>query len=309
MTYQSFCNIDVKGIDESCQREFTIVIEKGKYITQDDIHFKIEYSNINKSKIDKCCAMLKQSLKDYSGNLKNNLKDIESCRDDLNNLFKTQIENIKEEHIKAAKRQIPLFHFQNVELLVNYDGGHYILIARRMISSLEERIVNNSLYLNQLFPGIQFKYSSDYSLKIKFMRSIDFNECLKFECHYELHDMNNDVEISLLKPKYEESMLFGTLKEINANFDIDFDYKNIKIVLIVDPMLSRLFEPEEWKNKSIQIKKQFKLLKLKYFKNGLEVDGFSGKGRYHIEGSLGNECCEEKSPNTVIYLKIVKLFD
>ena len=312
MTYQSFSNVYNKGRDMSYSRDFDIIIEKGKYITQGDIHFKIEYSNVNENKIKKYYESLTEKLIDCSKSLKKDLKDIEKCKDNLDDFFDLQIKNMKEEYNKALKRETPLLHFDDVQLFVEF-GGKDILIARRNISSLEEKIVNNCLYLNQLFPGIQFNYDSNCSLRIRFNRSSDFNECLKFVCHYNLHDMNENVKISSFTKKYEESILYGTLKEINTNFPIDFEYKDIKILPIVDPMLSRELEPEDWKNKSEVIKKQFKLLKFQYFKNGLKTEEINGVGNYHIESSFNEEDFEKNNlplpDNTCVYLKIIQLFN
>lgn len=322
MTYQSFSNTNpLNTIDTGCHREFTITIPKGsKYITQDDIYFNIEYTNINYNKIDKyyedlheqCCGL-------FRGCTSKKIDELREKQAKFNELTDLTIKNIEEECSKAKDRQTPLFIFQDIELFVKSKANNeYKSIARRMFVGLDEMIINGCLYLNQIFPGIKFKYNDCHDLMIRFTRAPFINECLKFECHYNLRDRANPnikgiqlgppfVNSSMTK-KYSEMILPGGL---NCNVNVSCNHCSFEMKPCVNMSLSRSVEPEEWKNKAEElIKKYYEPLKMEFYIDGLKIDKSEfGKttGLYHIELLNKDElACDDFYK---VDWKIIQLFD
>lgn len=240
MTYQAFSNCNPLNInDAGFVREFKFIIPEDKYITQNDIHFNIEYS-------------------------------------------------------KANQKQTPLFMFRDIELFINDN-----LLAHRMFCSLEEMIIDGCLYIDQVFPGIKFKYASNDSLTFKFTRSAIKNKCLKFECHYNCHVIPEEGMLFGLFTGYKEYVLPAGF--ISNNINIEPDVKSFKMVPCVSYSLYKNLKIEDYKSEVERlIKEYYNKMKLKYYKNGLEISEKEfGKtpGMYHID--LLNE--EELSKNEDFY--------
>lgn len=279
MTYQSFSNCNpLNHIDDGCVREFKIIIPKGKYITQEDIHFKIEYTNVKYDKIeksyDKCLEKVKSLRFD---------KDIDSLKEyktKINELIDSTIETIEQEYETAKERQTPLFMFQNIEL---YENEKFI--ARRMFSSLDDLIINGCLYLNQIFPGIEFKYTSDDYLMIRFTRAPFNNECLKFECHYNVSDISDESMIFGLITGYKEYLIPAGF--YLGNINIEPDVESFKMVPCVKFNLLNEIDNKDYKAEAERlIKKYYNKMKFKYYKDGLEISKAefgTSPGLYHIE--------------------------
>lgn len=294
MTYQAFsdCNpLNVK--DAGCSRDFTITIPKGsKYITQDDIYFNIEYTNINYDKVDECYEKLnKECIEEFRGCVIRSTKKLKEQLNKLNEIFNNTIKDIEKEKTAAKDRQTPLFMFQNIELFVND-----VSIACRRLSGLDELIVDNKLPLNQIFPGIEFKYNHENLLRIRFQRAPIKNKCLKFECHYDLHDRADpNIKGIQLGPPFENSKINTLYKEyimpggfFTGNIDIEPDVKSFKMVPCVGFMYYKKFEKSE--DYIIQAEKMineyYNKMKLKYYKDGLEIkesEFGNSPGLYHIE--------------------------
>lgn len=322
MTYQSFssCN-PLNTNDTGCSRDFTITIPKGsKYITQDDIYFNIEYTNINYDKINKYYEDLREKCLDlYRGCLCRKIEELREKQTKFNELTESTIKDIEEEEKKAKDRQTPLFIFQNIELFIKSKADdEFKSIARRMYSGLDEMIINGCLYLNQIFPGIKFKYNSCFELMIRFTRAPFINECIKFECHYNLHDraspnikgiqLGPPFENSSTNKKYSEMILSGGF---SCNVNVSCVHCSFEIKPCVNISLSRIVEPEEWKNKTEElIKKYYEPLKMEFYVDGMKIDKSEfGKttGLYHIELLNKDELkCDDFYK---VDWKIVQLFD
>lgn len=285
MTYQSFASCNPLNInDEGCSREFKIIIHKNKYITQDDIYFNIEYSNINYDKIEKIHTNY-LSKSNSIGFEKLNLENLKEYKNKINELIDSTIDDIEKEHSSAKDRQTPLFMFHNIELFVKTKNNDtYISIAQRRISGLDDLITNGHLSLTQIFPGIKFKYTSLCELMIRFTRGPSKNQCLKFECHYDLNNVpeNETIFIDLSK-KYKEYVLPAELKDL----EIEPDVKSFKMVPCVNYMFYKVIDNKDYKSKAeTLINEYYNKMKLKYYKDGLEIKesefGIS-PGLYHIE--------------------------
>lgn len=316
MAYQSFstCN-PLNIIDEGCTREFKIIIPKGsKYITQDDIYFNIEYTNINYGKINKYYEELREKCLDLHRDcLCRKIEELREKQTKFNELIDSTIKDIEEEEKKAKDRQTPLFIFQDIELYIkSKDSDEYKLIARRMYIGLDEMIINGCLYLNQIFPGIKFKYNSCFELMIRFTRAPIDNECIKFECHYNLHDRENpnikELQISTTNKKYSEMILPGGF---SCNVNVSCNHCSFEMKPCVGMRLFKCVEPEEWKNKAEElIKKYYEPLNMEFYKDGMKIDKSEfGKttGLYHIE--LLNKDELECDDFYKVDYKIVQLFD
>lgn len=276
MTYQSFsmCN-PLNTYDEGCTREFKIIIPKGKYTTQGDIHFKIEYTNINYNKIeckyDNCFEKVKSLRFDKS------VESLKEYKTKINELIDSTIKDIENEHSLAPLRQTPLFMFQDIQLFVNDN-----LVARRMFCSLDEMIINGCLYPNQIFPGIEFKYTSDDKVIFRFTRAPIKNECLKFECHYNCSDITEGMIFGLITG-YKEYYLSAGL----SNVEIENNVTSFKMIPCVNSNLHVKLEYEDYRKEAERlIKECYNKFKFKYYKDGLEITegefGFS-TGLYYIE--------------------------
>ena len=267
MTYQAFSNCNpLNIIDEGCMREFRIIIPENKYITQDDIYFNIEYTNINYDKIEENYTdYLTKSMKiGYN-------KDLESMKEyknKINELLDSTINNIEKEEEAAKERQTPLFIFQDIELFMELKNNDtFKSIARRMFSGLDEMITNGKLSITQLFPGIKFKYSSLCELRIKFQRAPIKNKCLKFECHYNLNDVSENESIIVdLNKKYKEYMIPAGF--YTGNIMIEPDVKSFKMIPCVRHTLFKRIDNKDYKKESERlIKENYEILKLKYCKD------------------------------------------
>ena len=153
---------------------------------------------------------------------------------------------------------------------------------------------------------------------IRFTRAPFINECLKFECHYNLHDradpnrkglqLGPPFENSSANKKYSEMILPGGF---SCNVNVSCVHCSFEIKPCVNMSLSRIVEPEEWKNKSEElIKKYYEPLKMEFYKDGMKIDKSEfGKttGLYHIE--LLNKDELECNEFYKIDYKIVQLFD
>ena len=292
MTYQSFANVEgLKQPDPGLTREFKIIIPKGKYITQGDIHFKIEYTNINYEKIENICASYLTKSKSI-GFEKMNVENLKEYKTKINELIDSTIETIEQEYKDAPSRQTPLFMFQNIELFVDERS-----VARRMFSSLDDLITNNHLYLNQIFPGIKFKYDSSHELLIRFTRGVIENKCLKFECHYNVSDIpEEDMSFGLIAG-YKEYILPGSL--YCANIEIEPDVKSFKMVPLINHHLFKFVDNKDYKSESERIINEcYNNLKLKYYKDGLEISESefgTSPGLYHIEPLNRDELSKNKN--------------
>jgi hypothetical protein len=286
MTYQAFSNCNpLSIIDEGCMRDFRIIIPENKYITQDDIYFNIEYTNINYGKIknnyDECLEKIK-SLK-----FDKNIDSMKEYKYKINELIDSTINNIEKEEEAAKERQTPLFIFQNIELFLEMkDNDTSISIARRMFSGLDEMITNGKLSITQLFPGIKFKYSSLCELRIRFQRAPIKNKCLKFECHYNLNDVSENESIVVdLNKKYKEFMIPAGF--YTGNIMIEPDVKSFKMVPCVNFGLFGSIDNKDYIPQAERlIKKYYDILKLKYYKDGVEINESefgNSPGLYHIE--------------------------
>lgn len=276
MTYQSFsvCN-PLNTCDKGCTREFKIIIPKNKYTTQGDIHFKIDYTNINYNKIeckyDNCFENIKLLRFDK------NVESLKEYKTKINELINSTIKDIENEHSLAKDRQTPLFMFQNIQLFVND-----CLVARRMFYSLDEMIVNGCLYPNQIFPGIKFKYTSDDSVVFRFTRAPIENKCLKFECHYNCSDITEGLTFGLITG-YKEYLLPAGLSDV----EIEPKIKSFKMIPCVNSNIRVNLEYENYKKEAERlIKECYNNFKFKYYKDGLEIDETefgTSPGLYHIE--------------------------
>lgn len=284
MTYQSFSNCNPLNInDVGCTRDFRITISKDMYITQDDIYFNIHYGNINIDKINKLYNALHDNcISIIEGNncTWKNTDGMKIAKNKINEIFETTIEKMNNEYSFALNRQTPLFIFQNIEL---YEDGK--MIACRRISGLDELIVNDKLSLNQIFPGIKFKYFNR-QLMIRFQRSPMKNECWKFECHYDLHPFNEGEEKKEIKGGYKEYIIPGGF--YTGDIQIEPDVKSFKMVPCVNFMFYKKFGKTE--DYIVQtenlIKEYYNKMELKYFKDGLEIketEFGNSPGLYHIE--------------------------
>lgn len=307
MAYQAFsmCNpIDID--DEGCCRDFIITIPENKYITQGDIHFKIEYTNINYYKIDKYYSDLHSSCVDtFKGCLAKSVEKWKEKQAKLNELIDSTIKNIEDEETKAKDRQTPLFVFQNIELFVDD-----VSIARRIVSGLDEMIVNGCLYVNQIFPGIKFKYDSKHQLMFRFQRAPIINKCLKFECHYNLcNRISPDIQ---LEPPFENSKVDLIYKEYlipagfyTGNINIEPCVKSFKMIPCVNLRLFNKIENENYKSESKRlINECYNILKLKYYKDGSEISESefgNSSGLYHIELLNKNDIKSKDDFNSIDY--------
>jgi hypothetical protein len=279
MTYQAFSSYNPKNInDAGSMREFKIIIPKSKYITQGDIHFKIDYTNINYDKIENYYNKLQTNCLELFKNYENkNINELKKKQTKLNELIESTIKNIEQEEAAAITRETPLFMFQNIELFVNN-----ISIARRTSYSLEEVIVNGCLYLNQIFPGIKFKYDSEHQITVRFQRAPIQNKCLKFECHYNVADILENIIIGL-STGYKEYLLHPD----SINIDILGNVKSFKMVPYVSYRLYKKLENKDYKAEAKRLINECYLkLKFKYYKDGLEINETefgTMPGSYHIE--------------------------
>ena len=285
MTYQSFACCNPLNInDEGCSREFKIIIHENKYITQDDIYFNIEYSNINYNKIEKIHTNY-LTKSNSIGFEKMNIENLKEYKNKINELIDSTIDDIEKEHSSAKNRQTPLFMFHNIELFVKTKNNDtFISIARRGISGLDDLITNGHLSLNLIFPGIKFKYPSLCDLMIRFTRAPFKNDCLKFECHYNLNDVPENESIFVdLKKKYKEYILPAGMKDLM----IEPDVKSFKIVPCVNCMFFKVIDVKDYKSKAENlINEYYNKMKLKYYKDGLEIkesEFGTSPGLYHIE--------------------------
>lgn len=286
MTYQAFSNCNpLTIIDEGCMREFRITIPENKYITQDDIYFNIEYTNINYDKIEENYTDYLNKSKKIGYN-----KDLESMKEyknKINELLDSTINNIKKEEEAAKERQTPLFIFQDIELFLETKNNDTSMsIARRMFSGLDEMITNGKLSITQLFPGIKFKYPSLCELKIRFQRAPIKNKCLKFECHYNLNDVDEkELIFNDFCKKYKEYMIPAGF--YTGNIMIEPDVKSFKMVPCVKHTSFERIDNKDYISQSERlIKENYDILKLKYFKDGLEIkesEFGNSPGLYHIE--------------------------
>lgn len=286
MTYQAFSDCNPLNIcDEGCMREFRITIPENKYITQDDIYFNIEYTNINYDKVEENYTDYLNKSKKIGYN-----KDLESMKEyktKINELIDSTIDNIEKEHTSAKERQTPLFIFQNIELFVEMkDNDSSISIARRMFSGLDEMITNGNLSISQLFPGIKFKYPSLCELRIRFQRAPIQNKCLKFECHYNLNDVaEKELIFNDFCKKYKELIIPAGF--YTGNILIEPDVKSFKMVPCVNFSLFKSIDNKDYIPQAERLTKEnYDILKLKYYKDGLEIkesEFGTSSGLYHIE--------------------------
>jgi hypothetical protein len=276
MTYQSFsvCN-PLNTCDEGCNREFKIIIPENKCVTQDEIYFNIEYTNINYNKIeckyDNCFENIKSLCFDK------NVESLKEYKTKINELIDSTIKDIENEHSLAPLRQTPLFMFQNIQLFVNNN-----LVARRMFNSLDEMIINGCLYINQIFPGIKFKYTSDDSVVFRFTRAPIKNECLKFECYYNCSDLTEKLPSGLITG-YKEYLLPAGLN----NIEIEKKVKSFKMIPCVNSNIRVNLEYEDYILQAERlIKECYNNFKFKYYKDGLKINETefgTSPGLYHIE--------------------------
>ena len=282
MTYQAFSTCNPLNInDAGSTRGFIITIPKDMYITQDDIYFNIEYTNINYDKVDKYYEQLnKVCIDEFRDCVIRSTKKLREQQNKLNELFNNTIKDIEEQKTAAKNRQAPLFMFQNIELFVND-----VSIACRRLSGLDELIVDNKLPLNQIFPGIKFKYNHSHQLGIRFQRTSIKNKCLKFECHYDLHSFNDGEEKKEIKGGYKEYIIPGGF--FTGNITIEPDVKSFKMIPCVGFMLYKKFENKDYVIESEKlVNEYYNKMKLKYYKDGLEISKTefgTSPGVYHIE--------------------------
>ncbi len=284
MTYQAFSNCNPLNIyDEGSMREFKIIISKDMYITQDDIYFNIEYTNVNYDKIED--SFVNYLMKSKSLGFNKDLDSLKEYKTKFNELIDSTIETIEKEQEAAPSRQTPLFIFQNIELYVKTkNNDNYVSIAKRMFSGLDEMITNGKLSLTQIFPGLKFKYSSLCDLMIRFTRAPMKNKCLKFECHYNLNDISENESIVIdLNKKYKEYVIPAGLKD----FKVEPDVKSFKMVPCVSYRFFKKIENKDYIPQAERlIKENYDILKFKYFKDGLEIQQSefgTSPGLYHIE--------------------------
>lgn len=300
MTYQSFsiCN-PLNTCDEGCNREFKIIIPKNKCVTQDEIYFNIEYTNINYNKIeckyDNCFEKVKSLRFDKS------VESLKEYKTKINELIDSTIKDVEQEHSLAKDRQTPLFMFQNIQLFVNNN-----LVARRMYNSLDEMIVNGCLYVNQIFPGIKFKYTSDDLVVFRFTRAPIKNECLKFECHYNCNDLVEKLPSGLITG-YKEYLLPAGLSDV----EIEPKIKSFKMIPCINFTLHVKTEYENYKKESERlIKECYNNFKFKYYKDGLEINETefgTSPGLYHIE-VLNKDDFKNKADYYSIEYKFICLY-
>ena len=121
MTYQSFssCN-PLNTCDEGCTREFTITIPKGsKYITQDDIYFNIEYTNINYDKVNKYCKDLREQCLDlHRGCLSKNIEELREKQLKFNELTESTIKNIEEECSNLSLKYSQVLNLNIIHVMI-----------------------------------------------------------------------------------------------------------------------------------------------------------------------------------------------
>lgn len=284
MTYQAFSNCNPSNInDEGCTRDFRITIPENMYITQDDIYFNIYYENINYDKINKLYNDLHDNcineIEGYKCSLENT-DGMKVAQKKINEIFDSTIKTMKNEYKLALERQTPLFMFQNIELFVNG-----VSIAWRRLSGLDDLIIDNKLPLTQIFPGLKFKYNHEKQLIIRFQRTSLKNQCLKFECYYDLHSFNNEEEKKEIKGGYKEYIIPGGF--YTGNIQIEPDVKSFKMVPCVGFMLYKKFENKDYKKEAENmINEYYNKMKLKYYKDGLEISETefgNSPGLYHIE--------------------------
>lgn len=315
MTYQAFssCNsLDVN--DAGSIRDFKISIPKDKYITQEDIYFNIEYTNINYDMVDKYYEKLnKECIEEFRNCRNRSTKKLREQQNKLNELFNNTIKDIEYQKTVAKDRQTPLFMFQNIELFVNN-----VSIACRRLSGLDELIVDDKLTLNQIFPGIKFKYNYEKQLMIRFQRNPMKNKCLKFECHYDLQDtirpetrglqLGLPFENSPTTTLYKEYIIPGGF--FTGNINIEPDVKSFKMIPCVSFTLYKKFENKDYILESEKlINEYFDKMKLKYYKDGLEISESefrTSPGLYHIE-LLNKDEFKDKADFYRINYKIICL--
>lgn len=301
MTYQSFSNYNPLNInDAGCRREFEIRILEDKYITQDDIYFNIEYANINMRKIDELYENLHEKSCEVVGRYpRKSIKEIKEIQEKIDEMTTQTIKEIEEETTEALSRDTPLYMFQNIELFMKTKiEERYYSIARRTFCGLDEFITDGCLPLNQIFPGIKFKYPSVCQLKMIFTRSPINNNCLKFECHYNLKDKDpEDLPDITPLTKYKEYVLPAGF--YTGNIEIEPDVKSFKMV----PCISyRLYYKYKYKDLAAAAKRLinecYDLMKLKYYKDGLEIkesEFGNSPGLYHIELLNKDELSKNKN--------------
>ena len=294
MTYQAFSMRNPLNIsDEGCTRDFIIAIPENMYITQDDIYFNIEYTNIYYGEVNKYYEQLnKQCIEEFKDCVIKSTKKLREQQNKLNELFNNTIKDIEQQKTSAKDRQTPLFMFQNIELFVND-----VSIACRRLSGLDDLIIDNKLPLTQIFPGLKFKYNHEKQLMIRFVRGPIKNKCCKFECHYNLHDRKNpnikELQLGLGKP-FENSRTTTLYKEYiipggfcTGNILIEPDVKSFKMVPCVGFMLYKKFENKDYKKEAEKmVNEYYNKMKLKYYKDGLEISESefgTSPGLYHIE--------------------------
>lgn len=291
MTYQAFPNISLFNIiDPGSNRDFKIKIPKDKYITQDDIYFNIKYTNINYDKIEKIYDDYLTKSKSL-GFDKYKSETLKEYKNKMNELIDLTMKEIEEEETKAKDRQTPLFMFQDIELFVICGDEREKSIARRMFSGLDEMIENEKLSVNQIFPGIKFKYTFGDTLTFRFTRSIINNKCLNFECHYNLHETKEeDITFGLFTGFKEFIIPSGFY---TGFIDIEPDVKSFKMIPCVNHHLRKKLEHEDYVAEAQRlIKENYDILKLKYYKDGLEVSESefgNSPGIYHIKLLNENE--------------------
>lgn len=312
MTYQSFsCCNPLNVNDAGCTREFEIIIHENKYITQDDIYFNIEYANINMNKIDELYKNLHEKSYDLIGKYpQKTIKEIREIQEKIDEMTTETIQEIESETTEALSRDTPLYIFQGIELFMKTKiEEKYHSIAHRSFCGLTEFIENNKLPLTQIFPGIKLKYSSVCQLKMFFTRSPIPNNCLKFECHYNLKDKDPEdlPDVSPLT-KYKEYVLPAGF--FTGNIEIEPDVKSFKMV----PCISyRLYYKYKYKDLATAAKRLinecYDTMKLKYYKDGLEIkesDFGKSPGLYHIELLNRDELSKNKNFYDIDY-KIICL--
>jgi len=278
MTYQAFATHNpLNIIDSESIRDFNIIIPEGKYITQDEIYFNIEYTNINYNKIEN--IYINYLTKSQSLGFDKNINSLKEYKIKINELIDSTIKDIENEHSLAKDRQTPLFMFRSVELFVDNTS-----IARSAFYSLDEMINDNCLYLNQIFPGIKFRYNHENQLIIRFSRAPIKNECLKFECHFNCNDITKGMNFGLITG-YKEYLVPGGF--ITGDIQIEPDVKSFKMIPCVSFTFYKKFENKDYKKEAEKmINEYYNKMKLKYYKDGLEINETefgTSPGLYHIE--------------------------
>lgn len=272
-SYKSFsmCN-PINIVDSGSMREFHIVIPQNKYITISDIMFNIKYNNVDYNKLD-------EIRKDFNKNkdalhLDVQLGNIGDYKEKMNNLIDKMSNEYCVEMESSKSKWTQLSMFQSIELyVIDKTTGENKCVAKRILSSVDEIITDDKLYLHNVFKGAKFKYSSKYDLLIKFYRSAKSNKCLKFECVYNLHDEKNDEKYPDFNQCIYKEYIIPILNS-GYNVDIEEDYKEIIeefcITNNVEEPLKRLAEI-------------YNTVKLTLYKDGMKTEAFNGKGLYHID--------------------------